>query len=137
MPIGLRMVRGKQTLSMVSVFDECTAIPAKNIIRLQIDGRSCPEVEMEIVQGDFFRNESDRLWKLKTIGRFRIDNLENEHTDHDYKISVDIDSNNSLSVEVRDSNTDELLPIKQLPCSDEVARIDVPVIFVNSIRRQK
>jgi len=137
MPIGLRMVRDKLTVAMVSVFDECTTIPAKVTVRLRINSRSCHGVEMEIVQGDFSRNEPDRLWKLKTIGRFKINNLKNEPTYNDYKVSVDIDCNNFLSVEVRDSNSDEILPIKQLPCSDEVARIDVPVVFVNSIRCEK
>lgn len=136
MPIGLRVVRNKQTVAMISVFDERTTVPTKNTIRLNIDDRSCPGVEMEILQGDFFRNEPNRLWELKTIGRFMIDSPKKEVRNNDYEVTVEIGGTNSLYVEVRAPQSDELLPIKQLPYFDEFIRIDVPVIL-NSIQRKK
>lgn len=136
MPIGLRIVRNKQTVAMVSVFDECATTPVKNTIRLHIDDSLCPDAEMDILQGDFFRNEPDRLWELKTIVRFKIENPKNNVQNNDYEIAVDIDCNRSLYVEVRNPKSDVLLPIKQLLYSGEVIRIDIPVI-INSIQHRK
>jgi len=95
MPLAIRIGHKGKSSQIIPVLEKAELIPLKRTVEISMKDNPLP-VQVEVLQGDFQRTINKRLWELKTIESFTIEDVDDGASC--VQISVDIGSDGLFSI---------------------------------------